>query len=95
MTDGFICREMVKRAQYSPQEASDTIEFGFPSDEEHGDLDVLVALYRKTQFLSIDLIVAMNSQVYQEDMNEAEQLEIQMLLEHLANKQQFDLVPVH
>lgn len=94
-TDGFICREMVKRAQYDPQEASDTIEFGFPSDEEHGDLNVLVALYRKTQFLSIDLIMAMNSRVYQEDMNEAEQLEIQMLLEHLANKQQFNLVPVH
>ena len=94
-TDGFICREMVKRAQYDPQTAQDTIELGWPAEEKHGDLDALVALYRKTQFLSVDLIDKMNSQVFQEDLSEAEQLEIMLLVQHLANKEQFALVPVH
>lgn len=94
-TDGFICREMVKRAQYDPQEAQDTIEFGFASGEKHEDLDGLLYLYRKTQFLSVDLIKVMNSEIYQEKLTEAEMLEIQMLLEHLADKKQFNLVPVH
>lgn len=94
-TDGFICREMIKRAQFDPQEAKDTIEFGFLSDEKHGDLDGLLALYRKTQFLSVDLIKCMNAQTYCEDLHEAEQLEIHMLLEHLADKQQFVMVPIH
>ena len=52
-------------------------------------------LYRKTQFLSVDLIRAMNSQTFCEDLSEAEKLEILMLLEHLATKQQFDMVPIH
>ena len=94
-TDGFICREMVKRAQFDPQEAQDTIEFGFDSGNAHPDLPGLLYLYRKTQFLSVDLLAAMNSEVYQEKLTEAEMLEIQMLLEHLANKQQFNMVPIH
>lgn len=94
-TDGFICREMVKRAQFDSQEAQDTIEFGFDSGEKHYDLDGLLYLYRKTQFLSVDLIKCMNSETYQEKLSEAEMLEIQMLLEHLADKEQFNLVPVH
>jgi len=94
-TDGFICREMVKRAQYDPTDAQDSIEFGFPSEEKHDDLDGLLWLYRKTQFLSVDLIVAMNAQTFNEDLSETERLDIVILLEHLANKEQFDLVPVH
>lgn len=96
MTDGFICREMVKRAAFDPQEARDTIEFGFESKtDRHPDLNGLLQLYRKTQFLSVDLIKAMDSQVYQEELTGAEMLEIHLLLEHLADKQQFHLVPVH
>lgn len=94
-TDGFICREMVKRAQYDPQDAKDTLEFGFEADEAHGDLVHLLALYRRTQFLSIDLIARMNLKTFQEKLSEAERLEIVMLLEHLSSKPQFDLVPVH
>lgn len=95
-TDGFICREMVKRAQYDPQEAEDTIEYGFEArTEPHEDLAGLLYLYRKTQFLSVDLIKVMDSKTYCEDLTEAEMLEIQMLLEHLDQKSQFNLVPVH
>lgn len=94
-TDGFICREMVKRAQFDPQEAQDSLEFGFPSDEKHADMDYLLFLYRKTQFLSVDVIRCMNSQTFMEDLSETEKLEILLLLEHLAGKQQFDMVPIH
>lgn len=94
-TDGFICREMVKRAQFDPYEAQETIQYGFPSDEPHENIQALVGLYRKTGFLSVDLITHMDSKTYQEDLNEAEQLEIQLLLEHLDQKAQFYLVPVH
>lgn len=94
-TDGFICREMVKRAQFDPKEAQDTIDFGFPSDEEHANLGALVALYRKTQFLSVDLIACMNAQTFCEELSELERLEIDMLLTHLAEKEQFNMVPVH
>ncbi len=95
-TDGFICREMVKRAQFDPQEAKDTIQFGFEElTDPRPEVEGLLALYRKTQFLSVDLIKYMDSKTYTEDLYEAEMLEIQMLLEHLANKQQFNLVPVH
>lgn len=94
-TDGFICREMVKRANYCPQEAKDTLEFGFEDNDAHPDLTNLLALYRRTRFLSIDLIVRMNSETFQEKLSEVERLEIVMLLEHLAAKSQFDLVPVH
>lgn len=94
-TDGFICREMVKRAQFDPQEAQDTIDLGWPSDLQHPDLGGLLALYRKTQFLSVDLVRAMNSETFQEQLSEAEQLEIWLLMEHLANKPAFYLVPVH
>jgi hypothetical protein len=93
--DGFICREMVKRAQFDPQEAKDTIEFGFPSEEKHYNLDALLYLYRKTQFLSVDLIACMNSQTFCEDLSEIERLEIDMLMGHLAEKEQFNMVPIH
>jgi hypothetical protein len=84
-TDGFICREMVKRAQFDPQEAQDTLEFGWPSDEPHGDIKPLVGLYRKTGFLSVDLITKMDSQTFNEDLTQAEQLEIHLLVDWLAN----------
>ena len=96
MTDGFICREMVKRAQIDPSEAQDAIDYGFEVlAAPHEDLAGLLYLYRKTQFLSVDLIKVMDSTTYQEKLTEAEMLEIVMLLEHLAAKSQFDLVPVH
>ena len=96
MTDGFICREMVKRAQIDPVEAQDTIDYGFEAlTEPRLEIEGLLALYRKTRFLSVDLINAMDAKTYQEDLSEAEMLEIHMLLEHLANKQQFNMVPVH
>lgn len=95
-SDGFICREMVKRAQFDPQEAKDTLEFGFEAKTSiHEDLEGLLYLYRKTRFLSVDLINAMDAKTYQEDLSETEMLEISMLLDHLADKKQFNLVPVH
>jgi len=95
-SDGFICREMVKRAQIDPAEAQDTIDYGFEVlAAPHEDLAGLLYLYRKTQFLSVDLIKVMDFTTYQEKLTEAEMLEIQMLLEHLANKKQFNLVPIH
>ena len=94
-TDGFICREMVKRAQFDPKEAQEILDYGFPSEPAHVNLIPLLLLYRKTGFLSVDLITHMNSEVFQEQLQEYEQLEIHMLLEHLAGKQQFYLVPVH
>lgn len=95
-SDGFICREMVKRAQIDPVEAQDTIDYGFEElTAPHEDLAGLLYLYRKTQFLSVDLIKVMDSKTYSEDLTEAEMLEIQMLLEHLANKKQFNLIPIH
>lgn len=94
-TDGFICREMVKRAAYDRQETQDTIQYGFPSEEKHADLDGLLWLYRKTQFLSVDLLAAMNSETFNEQLTDAERLEIVMLLQHLDSTNQFDLVPVH
>lgn len=94
-TDGFICREMVKRAQFDPQNAQDTLDFGFIAEEKHESLDYLLYLYRKTQFLSVDLLAAMNAQTFCEDLSEVEKLEIAMLLEQLANKEAFNLVPIH
>lgn len=94
-TDGFICREMVKRAQFDPQEAQETLDFGFPSDEKDDNVDTLVYLYRKTRFLSVDLIQALDSETYCDKLTETEKLDIHMLLEHLATKQQFEMVPIH
>lgn len=94
-TDGFICREMVKRAAFCRQETQDAIQYGFPSDEAHGDLPGLLYLYRKTQFLSVDLLAVMNSETFNETLTDAERLEVVMLLEHLDQTNQFDLVPVH
>lgn len=94
-TDGFLCREMVKRAQFDPQEAQDTLDFGFVDEEKHGGLDYLLYLYRKTQFLSVDLLSVMNAQTFINDLSEVERLEIAMLLEQLSNKEAFNLVPIH
>ena len=94
-TDGFICREMVKRAQFDPIEAQDCLDFGFDSAEAHEGLPYLLHLYRKTQFLSVDLVQHMNSEFFQEKLSDAERLEVIMLVEHLANKHEFNIVPVH
>lgn len=93
-TDGFICREMVKRAQFDSDVASILLHEGFPQTV-HQDLDGLLYLYRKSQFLSVDLINVMNHQTFRL-LSEAERLEIAMLLEHLAAKKKaFYLLPVH
>lgn len=92
-TDGFICREMVKRAAVNPGLAEVLLLEGFPAvggvDESR-----LVQLYRKTGFLSIDLIRHLSQATYNR-LSPAEKTEIVFLLEHLAQKQQFHLVPVH
>ena len=90
--DGLVCREMVKRAQVNPDVARELMG-SFPEGKSV-DCDLLVRLYRKTNFLSVDLIHNMDRETFS-NLELAEKLEIICLLEHLANKDQFDLTPVH
>lgn len=92
--DALICREMVKRAQASPEVAEHLLELGFPEHGQNGDPAKLLRLYRKTGFLSVDLLMALDCYTYQ-SLAPAEKFEVTCLLEHLAGKDAFNLVPVH
>ena len=93
-TDSLICREMIKRAAYSPTHAQFLLEgpTGLTLPKTGGQAGAL-ALWRSTGFLSVTTLGLLDQSM---DLSEAERLEVVCLLEHLADKPQaFRVLPVH
>ena len=91
--DGLICREMIKRAQFDPVQANLKLR-GYWAEAGHPNIDPLVALWRRTGFLSVDLVNALDQSTF-DRLSPSERLEVILMLEHLQDKESFYLIPIH